>query len=104
MELLLERDTIRFYIDRTLDIKYLSPIQSYVQWKLERNNWDDYNELYHASRLIERLKTHPDIWFDTHVLLKDNSIIGVLLIVGGKIRKLEKKYEIENEDHSLLLK
>ena len=104
MELLLQRENEKFYIDHDFDVCYLAPIARYVLWKLESNQWDDYNELYHASRLIEQLKTHSDIWFNAHVLLKDNSIIGVLLIVGGKIRKLEKKYEIENEDQSLLLK
>ena len=102
MEVLFERKNEKFAIARSFDIKYLAPIGRYVQWKLENNHWDDYNELYHATRLTQDLKTYSDIWFDTHYLYRDDLIIGVLLIVGGNVGKLETKYDIEEE--SLLLK
>ena len=104
MNLLAEKEDIRFLVDTNFDIKYLSPVQKYVQWKLENNKWDDYNELYHASRLIELLKTQDNIWMETHLLFKNEEINGVLLIVGGEIKKLENKYSIEDQEHSLLLK
>lgn len=104
MEVLLERGHERFVLDKKFDFKYLSPIGYYVQWKLESNNWDDYNELYHATKLIEHLKKDANLWFDTHALIRNDSILGVLLIVGGKIKSLENKYPIEKEDQSLLLK
>lgn len=104
MILLYHNQELKFYIDTEFNISYLSPVQRFVQWKLENKKWDDYNELYHASKLIEILKTHNDIWFDSHLLFKEDQIIGVLFIVGGKISKLEKRFRIENEDKSLVLK
>ncbi len=104
MNLLAEKEDIKFKIDTSFDIRYLSPVQKFVQWKLENNEWDDYNELYHASKLIERLKTQENIWLDTHLLFKKETITGVVLIVRGEIKKLENKYSIEDQEHSLLLK
>src|SRR5665647_3323361 len=102
MEVLLERENEKFVFDTAFDIKYLSSVGHYVQWKLENNHWDDYNELFHVAKLVEDLKKHADVWFDTHCLFRDNRIIGVLLIVDGDLKKLETKYEIK--DKSLLLK
>jgi hypothetical protein len=102
MEVLLEQEKEKFVVDTAFDIKYLSPVGRYVLWKLENNHWDDYNELYHASKLVEDLKKYTDIWFDTHCLFRDNTRIGVLIIVGGNIKNLETKYDIK--DQSLLLK
>lgn len=104
MILLHNNQEIKCYVDTEFDIRYLSPVQKFVQWKLESNKWDDYNEFYHASKLIEQLKTHNDVWFDSHLLFKEDKIIGVLFIVGGKISQLEKKFSIGKEDESLLLK
>jgi len=101
-EVILERNNEKFVVYKTFYIKYMSPINRYVQWKLETNHWDDYNELFHATKLAEDLKKYPDVWFDTHCLLRDDQIFGVLLIVGGHLKKLEAKYVIEEK--SLLLK
>lgn len=100
--MLLVQENAKFAVDTAFDFRYLSPVGQYVQWKLDYNHWDDYNELYHASKLVEDLKKHTDVWFDTHCLFRDNIIIGVLLIVGGNLKKLETKYDIK--DQSLLLK
>jgi len=102
VEILFERDNEKYVLDTAFDIKYLSPVGHYVQWKLENNRWDDYNELYHATKLTFDYKKHNDIWFDTHCIQRDNQIIGVLLIVGGNLKELETRYTIENK--SLLLK
>jgi len=102
MDVLFVRKNEKFVVDKSFDIKYLSPIGRYVQWKLENNCWDDYNELYHAAKLTQDLKKHADVWFDTHCLFRDDLLTGVLLIVGGDLEELEKKYNIE--DKSLLLK
>jgi len=104
MVLLSNNQDLKFYVDSEFNIRYLSPVQSYVQWKLENNKWDDYNELYHASKLIEKLKIHHDIWFDSHLLFKEDKMTGILFIVGGGITQLEKKFSIEDEARSLLLK
>lgn len=104
MILLSTNQELEFYIDKKFNIKYLSPILRFVQWKLENNKWDDYNELYHASRLIKMLKTHDDIWLDSHLLFKSNKMIGVLFIVGGNVSKLVENISIRIENKSLLLK
>ncbi len=104
MEILLEKENLKFTVDKDFNLKYLTPILQYVGWKLENYRWDDYNEFYHATRLVAQYQSDPDLWFDTHLLLKDDSLIGVLLITGGKIRKLENRYEIADENQSLLLK
>lgn len=103
MELLAQKEEFKFYIDTEFKPAYLMPIQKYVQWKLE-NNWDDYNELFHAAKLIEGYKKQSGIWFHTHLILKEEQIAGVLFIVGGKIKILEDKYAVEPEDQSVLLK
>ena len=104
MILLYSNQELKFYVDSEFNIKYLSPVQRFVQWKLENNKWDDYNELYHASKLIEMLKIQNDIWFDSHLLFKEDKLTGILFIVGGKIAKLEKKFSVEDETAALLLK
>ena len=104
MILLHDHQNLKFFVDTEFSIPYLSPIQKFVQWKLESDNWDDYNELYHASRLIETLRTYHDIWFESHSLFKEDKMIGVLFIVGGAIARLEERFVIEDETRSLLLK
>ena len=104
MELLFQHENEKYILDKKFDIKYLLPISHYVQWKLENNFWDDYNELFHATKLTEILKKDVDVWIDSHVFYRNDILTGVLLIVGGKLKKLETKYFIENEDQSLLLK
>ena len=104
MEILLQRENEKFILDKKFDIKYLLPIAHYVQWKLENNSWDDYNEFFHATKLTEILKKDVDIWIDSHIFYRNGFLTGVLLIVGGDISKWESKYVIKNEDQSLLLK
>jgi len=101
-EIIFARNNEKYIVDKNFDIKYLTSIGQYVQWKLENNHWDDYNKLYHTAKLIEDLKKNTDIWFDTHCLLRDDLIIGVVLIVAGNLPKVETKYEVKEE--SLLLK
>lgn len=104
MEVLQEIDTVKFTLNKRFDYKLLAPIGDYVNWKMNNNQWDDYNELFHVSKLIENLKQDPEIWLDTHNIIQNNNVIGVLLIVGGNIKKIEGKYDIENEMQSLILK
>jgi hypothetical protein len=104
MKILYESSNEKFAVDKDFDFAYLSPIGIFVQSKLINKYWDDYNELYHATRLVEGIQKDSSIWMETHSIIKNDDIVGVLLIVGGEIKRLEKKYEIENENHSLLLK
>lgn len=103
MELLSTNNDLKFYVDQEFNIKYLSPIQKNVQWKLENDRWDDYNELYHASKFIENLKVY-NISFDSHLLYKNDNMIGVLFIVRGAVTELEKAVNSKDEAQSLLLK
>lgn len=104
MEVLHQRDNEKFTVDRTVNYKYLSPIGDFVQWKLENEHWDDYNELYHVTRLIEDIKKEQGIWIEIHSIIRNEDVMGVLLILGGEIKAFESKYEIEKENLSLLLK
>jgi len=104
MEILRTEKSVKYCFDKNFSYKYLIPVSRFVQTKLAQNNWDDYNELYHAVHLAERLKKETDIWCDTHFMLKDDSIAGVLLILGGKINTWGNRYWIENEEVSLFLK
>ncbi len=104
MEILKVKGDNQYFCDKIFDYRYLAPILHFVNWKIECNSWDDYNEFFHAIRLIEKLKKLSGIWFHSHCISNNNSIIGFLLIVGGDIQKIEKKYSIENESESILLK
>lgn len=104
MVLLTEKGPLRFFVDKEFEMTYLSPVQHFVQWKKDNEQWDDYNEWEHASKLVQQIQSEEDIWMDTHLLFKQERLIGVALIVGGSIRKLENKYIIEKEEASLLLK
>lgn len=104
MELLYNDKDDNFYLDKKFNIKYLLPIHRYVQWKIENDNWDDYNELNHASKFIENVKTLKNVWIDSHLFCKDDKINGVVFIVGGDITRIETKINFEDEAQSLLLK
>lgn len=102
MKVLQEIDNIKFTLNQNFNYSLLTPVGDYVNWKISNDQWDDYNELFHVSKLIESLSQNLDLWFDTHNIIKNNKIIAVLLIVGGNIKRIEGKYELE--EHSLLLK
>jgi len=104
MDILREEKSAQYCCSKNFSYEYFTPISRFVHLKIEQNIWDDYNELYHAVNLVEKLKMEPGIWFDTHWIVQDENITGVMVIVGGNIKTLEKKYVIENENDSLLLK
>lgn len=104
METLLIRSDEKFILQKKFDSRFMLPVSHFIQWKLDTGNWDDYNELYHATQLIEEIENDPEVWFESHCLIKNNALAGVLFIVGGKIRKRENRYEIKEEDKSLQLK
>lgn len=103
MQVLLKKDKEQFLLNKAFDISYLAPIARYVQWKLE-HQWDDYNELFHATQYVEEIQKEEDVWMETHTIQRDDQQIGVLFIVGGAVQKLEPKYTIEREGQSVLLK
>lgn len=103
-QVLQQRANEEFTVDTNFQVGYLAPIGRFVQWKLETEQWDDYNELYHASHFLESVKREPGVWLETHLLCRDNAVVGVVLIVGGELRKIETKYRIDQEPQALLLK
>ncbi len=104
MVLLSEKGPLRFFVSQEFDKSYLFPVQHFVQWKKDNDQWDDYNECAHAVKLVKRIQSEEDIWMNTHLIARQEDIIGLALIVGGNIQKLENKYNIEKEERSLLLK
>ncbi len=104
MELLQERNNEKYWLYKEFDYEFLTPVAAYVFWKIQNKRWDDYNEMYHAAKLVEFLKDDQRLWFDTHVLYCNDNPAGVMLIVGGELKRFEKRFNIENEDQSLLLK
>ena len=99
--LLVTKKEVQFVLNETFQISHLAPIGEFVQWKLI-HDWDDYNELFHAAKLVQQIAKIENVWLHTHTLTKRNKNIGVLLIVGGDIHKIENKYPIAEK--SLLLK
>lgn len=103
MSVLYKEGNLKYEVVSHFEHRFLDPVQQYVSWKLN-NEWDDYNEFYHATQLMENLKKTKNVWFDSHTLTKEGKLKGFLLIVGGKITSLEDKYTIQKEEESVLLK
>ncbi|MEL6191526.1 MAG: hypothetical protein AAFR66_05735 [Bacteroidota bacterium] len=102
MKTICTREDIQFVLHNTFESKLYLPIGTYVNWKLE-NEWDDYNELYHAVRYIESLKEIEGVWYEIHTLEKNQEVKGVLTIVGGELDKLGMEQELHSST-TLLLK
>ncbi len=60
---------LKFILHTSFQSKLFSPIGRFINWKLE-NNWDDYNELYHAINYIEGIKRIEGIWYEIHIIEK----------------------------------
>ena len=95
------KNDLKFILHQTFSSPLFSPISNYVSWKLE-NNWDDYNELYHAVNYIENLKQTASVWFDIHTLERKGTIIGVLTVVGGELEKLGIEGEADLTESALV--
>lgn len=104
MEILYEKEGRKYVMDKDFDLGYLAPVRHYVNSKAVLDAWDDYNEYDHAVQSANEILLDPELWIDTHVMYQGMQITGVLLIIGGKIGKLENKYTIAREERSLLLK
>ena len=101
---LFENEHGRFSLHKAFDVNYLDPVRHYVNWKRATNRWDDYDEYQRAIDFLAGLQERPSIWFDTHILTADDTVSGVLLIVGGGISSIENRFKIDAEEQSLLLK
>ncbi|WKN46144.1 hypothetical protein [Tunicatimonas pelagia] len=94
-------DNVNFVLHKSFSSRLFSPIGKYVNWKLE-NNWDDYNELYHAINYIETSKDIDGIWYEIHTIEKNQEIKGVLTIVGGAVDQLAIDTILDTESTILL--
>ncbi|MEM8901488.1 MAG: hypothetical protein AAGC85_25485 [Bacteroidota bacterium] len=102
MKIIGTREDIQFVLHNTFDPKLYLPISAYVNWKLE-NEWDDYNELFHAIKYIQDLRNLEGIWYEIHTLEKDHEVRGVLTMVGGVLEKLGMEQGLDTST-TLLLK
>ncbi|UII21355.1 hypothetical protein [Fulvivirga ligni] len=102
MNIIHQNGTETYALHEEFQASLFQPIAKYVEWKL-KNDWDDYNELYHAIRFIESIKEKLGIWFHIHTIKREGEIIGVLSVVGGKIKEIEKHLPQE-EQKTVLLK
>ena len=89
-----------FKLYTSFESRLFVPIGTYVNWKLN-NTWDDYNELYHAIKYIEKIHKIDGIWYEIHTIERENEIKGVVTIVGGALNKIESNID---ESNTLLLK
>lgn len=92
-----------YCISKEFKIEYLAPVGEFVMWKL-KNEWDDYNELYHSTIFFEKVRANKELWIDSHLMLKDSKLIGIGFIIGGDIQSIENRIEIQHERKSLLFK
>ncbi len=84
MEIIDRRAGFVFGVTAKFEGRFLTPIIENLLVK-SRQDWDDYNEVYHCSKLIEKVKARPDITMDFHVLEHDHDCLGIALVSHGKI-------------------
>ncbi len=94
---------LRFCLSDEFKMEYLEPVGKYVNWKLQ-NGWDDYNELYHATEYFTKAMANKNVWIHSHLMMNKSDLACVALIVGGNLKSVENRIEIQNEEKSLLLK
>lgn len=49
------------------------------------NQWDDYDEVYHCSRLIQGVNKNIDMNMDFHIMKKYEKYLGIAIISSEKI-------------------
>ena len=72
--LLVTKKEVQFVLNETFQISHLAPIGEFVQWKLI-HDWDDYNELFHAAKLVQQIAKIENVWLHTHTLTKRNNCL-----------------------------
>ena len=84
MKIINEINGISFCVSTEFKTKYLTPIIQNLLFKSE-NEWDDYNEVYHCCKLIERVKSNVDMNMDFHIMKIDEKYLGIALVSRGII-------------------
>ena len=96
--------THQFDLHEVFDIALLSPISEYVTWKISNNKWDDYNEFWNATQFSNELVKNEKVWFHTHTIKKKESVVGVVMIVGGKIDSIPGESDYQSPKNGLIIK
>ena len=67
-------------------------------YKVE-NQWDDYEEVYHCSKLIQEVKKNKNMNMDFHIMKKDENLTIEISEKKAKlIHRCERNYfEVLNE-------
>jgi hypothetical protein len=105
VEIISTTDGIDFGISKEFQSQYLTPIIQNLLYKAE-NQWDDYDEVYHCSKLIQGVKKNKDMNMDFHIMKKDEKYLGIALITSGKIDYslfFKEQIDIEEKDNEVLI-
>ena len=105
MEIINSANGICFEVSKEFQSQYLTPIIQNLLFKAE-NQWDDYDEVYHCSRLIQGVKKNKDMNMDFHIMKKDEKYFGIALITSGKIDYslfFKEQIDIEEKDNEVLI-
>lgn len=92
----------QYAVTTRFDPRYLAPVASFVKWKRAHQQWDNYDEHVHAMQFCNELNREPRCWLETHVAYNRDVQVGVMLMAGGELTHLEKRFM--PEPMSLLLK
>lgn len=84
MEIIDRRADLVFGISGEFEGRFLAPVIENLLLK-SKQGWDDYNEVYHCTGLIEKVKARPDITMDFHVMEQDHDCLGIALVSHGDI-------------------
>lgn len=106
MEIIDQRSGYVFGVAKEFEGRFLAPIIANLLAK-SQNGWDDYNEVYHCTGLIEKVKARPDITMDFHVMERDEDCLGIALVsrgeIGSEIFFADKKIIDEPLEASIVL-
>lgn len=81
--ILLKKDPLEFGVTTTFEGPLLAPVIKNVLLKVE--TWDDYDEVWHCTRLIESVRKTRMMQMDFHFIRQDKQIIGLLLATSGDL-------------------
>lgn len=84
MPTLKQENDLIFSFETEFSSSYLRPIALNLLDKISRG-WDDYDEVYHAGRLIHKVLQDPAMKMDFHSLKKFGAHLGTVLMTTGQI-------------------
>lgn len=85
MEWLLdEKDGLRFTVSDAFAGRMLEPVLENVLDKA-RGEWDDYDEAYHCTGLVEAVRRGGGMRMDFHCIVRDGAHVGLGLVSYGRL-------------------